>query len=286
MIHMHPDCTLTPSLLPYAPCVMYNKCNTTLVVPPRHLAAGPALSPDVPLVIRLARRLELVDELVERLVPGLLVSFKGRDMQAGPAPVAAPCKGRALTDPPSSCPGAGESALDAVPDPAAPPSMNADAIFSLVSSCAVMLCFRRRCRNDGRWRWPLADVRGRLKAVWRFDILDTVPAAPCRSLPSAPSAPRRGSSSALLRHGAQAVRLAARGSSLFLSAHGPAYRKAGSQHPTTLACPVRRHSRASSSFSLPSRSTSDDSSCTSGSVKRKASVSCGEDSRSFRKEGG
>lgn len=77
MIHMHPDCTLTPSLLPYAQCVMYNKCNTTLVVPPRHLAAGPTLSPDVPLVIRLARRLELVDELVERLVPGLFVSLKG-----------------------------------------------------------------------------------------------------------------------------------------------------------------------------------------------------------------
>ena len=45
-------------------------------------------------------------------------------------------------------------------------------------------------------------------------------------------------------------------------------------------------SLARSSFSLPSFSTSAASCCTSGKVNKNASVSSGEDSRSFRNEAG
>jgi hypothetical protein len=92
-------------------------------------------------------------------------------------------------------PGAGESTLDPEPLPPLPdtpatpgrdprpearslppipggigrPSMNALATRSERSSCAVMECLRRRCRNDGRLRCSCQPDTTRTLAAWTFD---------------------------------------------------------------------------------------------------------------------
>ena len=285
-------------------CAQMSRTITVLprsIVPPCHFPSCPSLGPYRSLVIHFPCGLELLYEVVNRLVlypgfsfcsPGLqgksLIEVSRGDVEltrSGP------------DEPSPPFPKAGESTRDPVPllpfplpfSPLADalPSMNVEAIFSESSSWAVIECLSRKCRNEGRCRYKsMSEVstprsRGcdeeqhgkRMREAEttclikrRLGLLNIRPAG----LHTFRMGVRLGRSIAQCYQFVSQVQVALCVLISILSG-------------STL---LETDALALSSFSLPSLSTSAANCCTSGRVNKNASVNGGEESRSFRKEGG